>query len=208
LKRDGAPGAGEKIKLRWDGLTFVPATSAEQEGYFRLTSPAMIPKTIRLPDGICEAIGRRLNLLSASCNDILATAAVIGHQFRLDVLTRASRPHSDDAVLEALDEALAAHIVEETDSGPYQFTHTLLRITLYDELRTGERRRRHNAVGDGVSPRSDPRPEPSCLSFSGRGPAKRHRPGNRLREMRRKERRRRVGLRGRDRPVPECPRHA
>ena len=34
----------------------------------------MIPTTIRLPEGIREAIGRRLNLLSATCNDILATA--------------------------------------------------------------------------------------------------------------------------------------
>ena len=77
---------------------------------------------------------------------MLATAAVIGHEFQLNVLTRASRPHTEDAVLEALDEALSAHIIEEPSSGHYQFAHTLLRITLYDELRTGERRRRHNAV--------------------------------------------------------------
>ena len=53
-------------------------------------------------------------------------------------------------MLEALDEALAAHIVEEIDPGFYQFTHTLLRITLYDELRTGDRRSRHNAVGEAI----------------------------------------------------------
>jgi len=122
----------------------------EQEGHFRLASSALIPPTIRLPEGIREAIGRRLNLLSAACNDVLATAAVIGHELRLDVLVRASRPYPEDAVLEALDEALAAHILEEIDSGLYQFTHTLLRITLYDELRTGERRRRHNAVGEAI----------------------------------------------------------
>ena len=122
----------------------------EREGYFKLGLSAVIPPTIRLPEGIREAIGRRLNLLSAVCNDVLTTAAVIGHEFRLDVLIRASRPHTDDAVIEALDQALAAHIVEETDSGLFQFTHTLLRITLYDELRTGERRRRHNAVGEAI----------------------------------------------------------
>lgn len=139
----------------------------EREGYFNLSSSAMIPKPIRLPEGIREAIGRRLNLLSAACNDILATAAVIGHEFRLDVLARASCPHTDDAVLEALDEALTAHIVEETDPGLYQFTHTLLRITLYDELRTGERRRRHNAVGEAieVAYRHDPTPVLSSLAY-------------------------------------------
>jgi ATP/maltotriose-dependent transcriptional regulator MalT len=138
----------------------------EQQGHFDRASSVMIPRTIRLPEGIREAIGRRLNLLPATCNDVLATAAVIGHEFRLDVLVRASRPHADDAVLEALDEALAAHIVEETNSGFYQFTHTLLRITLYDELRTGERRRRHNAVGEATEAvhRHDPTPVLSNLA--------------------------------------------
>ncbi len=139
----------------------------QQQGHFDLASSAMIPRTIRLPEGIREAIGRRLNLLSATCNDVLATAAVVGHEFRLDVLLRASRPHTEDAVLEALDEALAAHIVEETSPGLYQFTHTLLRITLYDELRTGERRRRHNAVGEAVEAvhRHDPTPAMSNLAY-------------------------------------------
>jgi DNA-binding CsgD family transcriptional regulator len=139
----------------------------KQEGYFNLASSAMIPTTIRLPEGIRDAIGRRLNLLSATCNDVLATAAVIGREFRLDVLTRASRPHSDDAVVEALDEALAAHVIEETGPGLYQFTHTLLRITLYDELRTGERRRRHNAAGEAIELvyRHDPTPVLSNLAY-------------------------------------------
>jgi ATP/maltotriose-dependent transcriptional regulator MalT len=139
----------------------------EQQGHLNLASPAMIPPTIRLPEGIREAIGRRLNLLSATCNDVLATAAVIGHEFRLDILIRASRPRAEDAVLEALDEALAAHIVEETASGLYQFTHTLLRITLYDELRTGERRRRHNSIGEAIEVvyRHDPTPVLSNLAY-------------------------------------------
>ena len=139
----------------------------QQQGHFDRASPAIIPTTIRLPEGIREAIGRRLNLLPAACNDVLATAAVIGHEFRLDVLLRASRPRSEDAVLEALDEALAAHIIEETDAGLYQFTHTLLRITLYDELRTGERRRRHNAIGEAIEVvhRHDPTAVLSNLAY-------------------------------------------
>jgi DNA-binding NarL/FixJ family response regulator len=139
----------------------------QQQGHFDRASPATIPTTIRLPEGIREAIGRRLNLLSAACNDVLATAAVIGHEFRLDVLLRASRPSSEDAVLEALDGALAARIVEETEAGLYQFTHTLLRVTLYDELRTGERRRRHNAVGEAIEVvyRHDPTPVLSNLAY-------------------------------------------
>jgi DNA-binding CsgD family transcriptional regulator/tetratricopeptide (TPR) repeat protein len=118
------------------------------------------PRAIRLPEGVREVIGRRLNLLPAACNEVLATAAVIGREFTLDVLVRASRPRTEESVLEALDEAFAAHIVEETGPGTFQFTHTLVRITLYDELRTGQRRRLHHRVGEAMEAahRRDPKP--------------------------------------------------
>jgi ATP/maltotriose-dependent transcriptional regulator MalT len=124
-----------------------------QEGLFSgaaLSAAASAAPAIRLPEGVREVIGRRLNLLPPTCNEILTTAAVIGREFTLDVLKRASLPRTVDAVLEALDEAIAAHIVEETDPGQYQFTHALVRITLYDELRTGQRRRLHHAVGEAM----------------------------------------------------------
>jgi DNA-binding CsgD family transcriptional regulator len=128
-----------------------------REGHF---SAAAIPPSIRLPEGVREVIGRRLNLLPAACNDILAVAAVIGREFSLDVLVRACQPQIEDAVLEALDEAIVAHIVEEPSSGQYQFTHALVRITLYDELRTGQRRRLHRTVGEALEAlhRRDPAP--------------------------------------------------
>jgi DNA-binding CsgD family transcriptional regulator len=40
--------------------------------------------------------------------------------------------------------------VEETAPGQYQFAHALIRMTLYDELRTGERRRLHRRVGQAI----------------------------------------------------------
>ena len=105
---------------------------------------------IRLPAGVREVIGRRLNLLSQTCNDVLAVASVIGRGFSLDVLLKACRPRAGDTVLEALDEALAAHIVEETGPEKYQFTHALVRLTLYDELRIGQRRSLHHAAAEAI----------------------------------------------------------
>ena len=132
-----------------------------QEGHFSNPGPGTAkPSAIRLPEGVREVIGRHLNLLPAACNEILATAAVIGREFTLDVLVRASQPRTEETILEALDEALAAHIVEESGPGVYQFTHALVRITLYDELRTGQRRRLHHAVGEAMEAahRRDPKP--------------------------------------------------
>ena len=39
---------------------------------------------IRIPEGVREVIGRRLDRLSERCNEVLTIAAVIGRQFRFD----------------------------------------------------------------------------------------------------------------------------
>jgi class 3 adenylate cyclase/DNA-binding CsgD family transcriptional regulator len=109
-----------------------------------------LPPAIRIPEGVTEVIGRRLNFLSAGCNEVLALASVIGRDFAWEALLRAAAPLSEDMILEALDEAVAARIVEETAAGRYQFTHNLIRMTLYDELRIARRRQFHRAVGNAI----------------------------------------------------------
>jgi DNA-binding CsgD family transcriptional regulator len=120
----------------------------EQRG--ALTANGGAPIGIRIPEGVTEVIGRRLNLLSAGCNEVLALASVIGRDFTWDVLLRAASPLSEDMLLEALDEAVAAHIIEETPTGRYQFTHNLIRMTLYGELRIARRRQFHRSVGNAI----------------------------------------------------------
>jgi len=105
---------------------------------------------VRLPEGVRETIGRRLNRLSPICNEVLAVASVIGREFGWEVLARAMPEQTEEAVLAALEEAMAARVIEETGAGHFQFTHTLVRVTLYDELRTGQRRRLHHAVGVAI----------------------------------------------------------
>jgi predicted ATPase len=98
----------------------------EQQGVLgadRVVPLVALPPAIRIPEGVKEVIGRRLNLLSASCNEVLALAAVIGREFAHDVLLRAAARQGDQTLIEALDEALGAHIIEETADGHYQFAH-------------------------------------------------------------------------------------
>ena len=109
-----------------------------------------VPPTIRIPEGVTEVIGRRLNFLSAGCNEVLALASVIGREFTWEVLLRAAAPLGDDMLIEALDEAVAAHVVEETAEGRYQFAHNLIRMTLYDELRIARRRQFHRDIGAAI----------------------------------------------------------
>lgn len=99
-----------------------------------------------LPDGIREVVGRRLSRLSESANSVLSWAAVIGRELRLDVL--AAVVGDQDQVLDAIDDAVDARLVDEVGIGRWRFSHALVRATLLAELRTTRRVRMHLAVGD------------------------------------------------------------
>ena len=86
-----------------------------------------------IPEGVRQAVGRRLSRLSDDANAVLSVASVIGPSVDVDVLVDVSELDLD-TVIDALDEARAAALVQERTSGTYEFTHALVRSTLYDEL--------------------------------------------------------------------------
>jgi DNA-binding CsgD family transcriptional regulator len=112
--------------------------------------PALLSERMRrIPEGIREAIGARLNRLSAVTNEVLADAAVIGRVFRLDILMRSTDSRIEPAAV--LEEALAAGIIEElTEQGVFQFSHALIRETLYDEIPAIHRARLHLRVANVI----------------------------------------------------------
>lgn len=108
-----------------------------------------LPRSILVPDGIREAIGQRLNRLSEDCNRTLSLASVLGRQFQIDLLSRLLEHDGVSAnLLDALDEAIKAQIVEPcgVPPGQLQFSHALIRETLYDELAPIRRARLHAAA--------------------------------------------------------------
>ncbi|HXI89357.1 MAG TPA: protein kinase [Blastocatellia bacterium] len=104
---------------------------------------------VRIPEGVREVIGRRLDQLSDECNRILTTASVIGREFSLEALEPLS-DMSGDQLLELLDEAMAARVINELPQavGQYSFVHALIRETLYDEISTARRVRFHRRIGE------------------------------------------------------------
>ncbi|NQW18023.1 MAG: AAA family ATPase [Chloroflexi bacterium] len=105
----------------------------------------------RVPEGVRDVIGRRLDRLSETCNDVLALAAVISRQFQVSVLTRASLVPERE-LYDALGEAEAARLIEPVSGrvDEYQFTHPLMRETLYDEISTLSRSNMHRDIAEAI----------------------------------------------------------
>jgi class 3 adenylate cyclase len=104
-----------------------------------------------IPEGLRDVIGKRLSRLSPDANHVLTMAAVIGREFRLDVLQLLAR-NNDDGVVAALEEAQARAIIEERRSGTagspvFRFTHAFFRQTLYEEIFAARRIQWHQQVG-------------------------------------------------------------
>jgi hypothetical protein len=101
------------------------------------------------PPSLRRVLARRLARLPDPTRQTLTAASVLGNEFRLALLTEMAAAEPD-AVLAALDEALAAGVVRELDAGRYAFTHQLLRDVLYVELGITRRVRLHEEAGEGL----------------------------------------------------------
>jgi tetratricopeptide (TPR) repeat protein len=101
---------------------------------------------IELPDGVRDAIRRRIQPLSAADQALLELAAVVGREFSVGTLEAASEL-PPDAVFSRLEGALAAGLVEEvTELGSFRFAHALVRETLYAGLLPAARVAAHRRV--------------------------------------------------------------
>jgi DNA-binding NarL/FixJ family response regulator len=106
-----------------------------------------------IPEGLRDVIGRHLSRLSPTTNEILRVAAVIGREFRLDLLVRVM-PLAEDDMVAGLEEACRMTLLEEHLSGQaivsYRFRHLLFRQTLYEELSAPRRLRWHHLIGTAL----------------------------------------------------------
>ena len=107
----------------------------------------------RIPEGLRDAVGKRLSRLSASTNRVLRVASVIGREFQLDIL-RQVLDGPEEELEAALEEASAAGIIEEYSavgaSITYRFSHAFFRQTLYDEIVAPRRIRLHQQVASAL----------------------------------------------------------
>ena len=158
--------AAEVIHKRTDGNPFFVGEVTRQVTVDNITGNQAWANVI--PEGIRDAIGRRLNRLSEQCNEMLTTASIIGREFTLAQLKPLIQdPSADpapseaegseqavtvDQLLEMLEEALATRLIEEVpeQGGRYQFTHALIQETLLEEISITRRVRMHARIGEAL----------------------------------------------------------
>jgi len=99
---------------------------------------------ITLPSHAIDLIRRSLDALSEPCAEVVGAASVLGREFTLaNAAAVARKPRGE--VLDLLDEAVAAGVVEESPdaAASYRFTHALFQDAAYDALQAGARARLH-----------------------------------------------------------------
>jgi tetratricopeptide (TPR) repeat protein len=106
-------------------------------------------ESLVLPQGVKAAIGRRLDYVSQPTTDVLRTAAVLGKTFEFPELAAVSE-QSEDMLLDAVDEAVAAQLLEARTGESLIFTHDKIREVLFHELNPIRRRRLHTRVAEGL----------------------------------------------------------
>lgn len=104
-----------------------------------------------LPESLRVVIGSRVGRLGTDAQRVLSVASVIGRDFDLELLARASRTSEDD-LLDVLDAAAAVALVSELPgvTGRYHFSHALIQHTLYEDLGPTRCSRTHRRVAEAL----------------------------------------------------------
>lgn len=109
---------------------------SEEEGRWALTSPM---EQIRIPSKVHEVIIRRIRRLRREERNLLNLAAVCGHSFNPDTLSRTIESDIVD-VLQSLNEIEQSHRLIRHEDSTFEFTHHKIREVIYSNL-PGELRR-------------------------------------------------------------------
>jgi AAA ATPase domain len=116
-------------------------------------------RPLPLPDGVRDAIRRRLASLDPASTEALTAAAVVGAEFRVATLAGVLDV-APSVILERLEAPYRAGIVVAVDPGRFTFQHALVRDTLLEGLGATRRAHLHRVTAEALEElyRDDPEP--------------------------------------------------
>ena len=120
---------------------------AGREGW---TAPAGL-EDLGIPEGVRQVVTRRLARLSTDAERLLTHAAVFTGGFDFPVLL-ALTDLPEDALLDAIDEALGARLIHPVPGGQerYDFVHAIVRHTLTESWSPSRRVRLHRRAAEAL----------------------------------------------------------
>jgi DNA-binding SARP family transcriptional activator len=152
---DAEVGLAQALHRETDGNPFfvqelfrhLAESPAEPDGQGALADPA----AAGLPVSAREVIAQRVVRVGPGAQQVLSLAAVIGHEFDLDLLSRVA-DMDEEELLDVLDGAVRAALLSEAPgTAPrFSFTHALIEHSLYDALGPARRGRAHRRVAEGL----------------------------------------------------------
>ncbi|WP_423224317.1 protein kinase domain-containing protein [Candidatus Amarolinea aalborgensis] len=114
-------------------------------------------EALHIPQNVRMAVQARLRNLPAATQDILLLASIIGREFAFDTL-RAASEANEDALIEALEQAVRAQLIEEVRSQRrreaarevFVFAHAFIPLTLRESISSLRRHRLHRRVAAAI----------------------------------------------------------
>jgi tetratricopeptide (TPR) repeat protein len=170
--RTPPPGVSARLRADTDGNPFFVEELCKhlaeggrlygEDGEIRAE---LATEEVDLPDSLRFILGHRLERLSPSCRKVLNVAAVIGRDLDVELLADIAGV-DDDALLDAVDEALTAGVLVAAPAGfgpaagdQLTFSHALVRQAALGELSGIRRARLHLEVAAALKRRHGQDPE-------------------------------------------------
>ena len=123
-----------------------------------------------LPRNVSDVIQRRIRQLPDTCVAALTAGAVVGRVFELE-LVAGTIGVSEQEVLDLLEPALDAQLVQDLGADRFRFAHALVRDSAYAGIALSRRERMHATLADllASSPRPDQRASEIARHWAGAG---------------------------------------
>ncbi len=111
-------------------------------------------KTVHLPTDVVDLVVTRMATLEAEVSEVLATGAIIGSTFEVDLISDVvGKP--EGVLAEFLDKALAGAFIERTDEKTFAFVHDRIREALLHRLGPQETKTIHHRTAVTLDKRKD-----------------------------------------------------